>query len=74
MLREVLTAFSRTPGKKYLEAQDTLTKACKLQPSATTWLGLAICYFYQAQNVMANQAKLVDVAEEALQVIADFQC
>mmetsp|Transcript_7815 Transcript_7815/g.17957 ORF Transcript_7815/g.17957 Transcript_7815/m.17957 type:complete len:599 (+) Transcript_7815:20-1816(+) len=70
MLQYYRLARMQIAGKKFVEAQDTLTKACKLLPSATTWLGLAICFFCQAHNVMGNQAKFVEQAEEALQEAA----
>ena len=41
---------------KYPAAQRELIKACKMQPSATTWLGLAVAYYYDKKYLEAEQA------------------
>ena len=42
-------------GKHY-EAKDVLIKACRLTPSATTWLGLAIACYHLKEVDQAEQA------------------
>ena len=37
-------------------AQKQLIEACKLQPSATTWLGLAVAYYHDKKYVEAEHA------------------
>lgn len=37
-------------------AQRELIKACKLQPSATTWLGLAVAYYHDKKYLEAEHA------------------
>ena len=41
---------------KYYEAKEVLIKACRLTPSATTWLGLAIACYRQKELDQAEQA------------------
>ena len=41
---------------KFPAAQRELIKACKMQPSATTWLGLAVAYYHDKKYVEAEQA------------------
>ena len=45
---------SRSP--KFPAAQRELIKACRLQPSATTWLGLAVAYYHDKMYVEAEHA------------------
>jgi predicted Zn-dependent protease len=41
---------------KYYEAKDVLIKACRLTPSTSTWLGLAIACYRQKEVDQAEQA------------------
>jgi len=35
---------------KYYEAKDVLIKACRIKPSASTWLGLGIACLHQKET------------------------
>ena len=41
---------------KYPAAQRELKNACKMQPSATLWLGLAVAYYFDKMYLEAEQA------------------